>query len=59
MNDTVVIHEITELHRYEMNLLRMMRSRCRFGEITIIMRDGLPQRIKRITEVFDLQKDSI
>jgi Holliday junction resolvase-like predicted endonuclease len=47
-NDTVI--EILELHRNELQMLRDMRTRFKFGEITIIMRDGLPVRWKRITE---------
>lgn len=48
-NDTSII-EIFELHKNEMQMLRDMRARFRFGEVTIIMRDGLPVRWKRITE---------
>lgn len=47
-NDTVI--EIVELHPNEVWMLRDMRIRFKFGEITIIMRDGLPVRWKRITE---------
>ena len=47
-NDTVI--EIVELHRNEIQMLRDMRTRFRFGEVSIIMRDGLPVRWKRVTE---------
>lgn len=52
-SDTTVI-EILELHPQEVELLRHLRTRFKFGEITIIMRDGLPARVKRITEFGDL-----
>jgi hypothetical protein len=51
INDTTVI---IELHPFEMQLIRQLRNNFRFGEITIIMRDGIPQRLKRITEFADL-----
>jgi len=54
-NDSTVF-EIMELHPYEMELVKQLRSRFRFGEITIIMRDGVPVRWKRITEFDDLDK---
>lgn len=47
-NDSLI--EILELHQNEMSMLRDMRTRFRFGEVVIIMRDGLPVRWKRITE---------
>lgn len=47
-NDTVI--EILELHPYEVELVHSLRNRFRFGEITILMHDGLPVRWKRITE---------
>ena len=53
-NDTTVI-DIVPLHPNEMQLLKMLRSRFRYGDITIIMQDGLPVRIKRITEIENLK----
>lgn len=53
-SDTTII-EITELHPLEMQLLKSMRHRWRFGEITIIMRNGLPFRLKRVEEFIDLK----
>jgi hypothetical protein len=47
-NDTLI--EILELHPNELSMLRDMRTRFKFGEVTIIMRDWLPVRWKRITE---------
>jgi len=54
-DDTTVI---IELHPNEMQLLRNLRTNFRFGEVTIIMRDGLPFRLKRVTEFADLDKKS-
>ena len=54
-SDTTI--EIIELHPYEIQLLRNLRKNFRFGEVTIIMKDGLPFRLKRITEFADM-KDS-
>ena len=48
-SDTTII-EIVELHLNEISLLKDLRKRFRFGEVTIIMKDGLPVRWKRITE---------
>ena len=52
-NDTTLL-EVVELHEYEVRLLRLLRNKYRFGEVSIIMRDGLPMRLKRITEFDDL-----
>lgn len=51
-NDTTI--EILELHRLEVQLLRNLRKQFRFGEVTIIMKDGLPFRLRRITEFAEL-----
>lgn len=48
---------IIELHKNEMQLLRAIRNQWRFGEITIIVRDGLPIRLKRVEEFIDLSTD--
>ena len=52
-NDTTVI-DIEILHPNELQLIRNLRTKFRFGEVTILMRDGLPFRLKRITEFADL-----
>ncbi len=52
-NDTTVI-DIVELHPQEMQLIKSLRNRFKFGEVTIIMRDGLPFRLRRITEFEEL-----
>ena len=51
-NDTLI--EILELHPFEMELLRNLRTKFKFGDVTITMRDGLPFRLKRITEFAEL-----
>lgn len=52
-NDTLI--EILELDPREIYLLKSLRSRFKYGEITIVMKDGFPIRWKRITE-FDEPK---
>ena len=39
-----------ELHPKEAALILAIRRRYQYGEIVIITRDGLPFRLKRITE---------
>lgn len=51
-NDTTI--EILSLHHKEVELIKAIRERWRFGEITIIARDGLPFRLKRVMEFDDL-----
>ena len=51
-SDTVI--EILELHPSEMQLIRNLRKNWKYGEVTIIMRDGLPVRLRRVTEFADL-----
>ena len=45
-NDTTLI-EIVELHPQEIQLLKSLRHNWRFGEVTILVRDGLPFRLLR------------
>ena len=54
-SDSTII-EIVELHINEIDLLKDLRTRFRFGEVTIIMKDGLPFRWKRITEFGEPRK---
>lgn len=49
---------IVELHPYELELLLSIRNKWRFGEITIIARDGLPVRIRRVTEFLDMAEEA-
>ena len=46
--------EIMELHPHEMELLHKLRTQWRFGEVTIVMRDGVPVRLRRVVEFADL-----
>jgi len=49
---------IFELHPKEVELLKAIRTKFRYGEITIITRDGLPFRIRKTTEYDDLANES-
>lgn len=53
-SDTTVI-EIVELHAQEIELIKAIRGKWQFGEVTILTRNGLPYRIRRVTEFNDLQ----
>lgn len=53
-NDTVI--EILEMSPLEMELIHSIRKRWRFGEIVIIVHDGQPVRLRRVTEFIDLDK---
>lgn len=52
-NDSLI--EIIEMTPAEMTFLHLIRTNLRFGEITATVRDGRIMRIRRITEVLDLQ----
>lgn len=56
MNDTVI--EILELSRNEVELIHSIRKKWRFGEITLIVKDGQPIRLKRVTEFLSLTGDT-
>lgn len=49
-SDTAI--KIMSLHPTEMNLLYALRNNWRYGEVVIIMRDGLPYRLKKV-EIFE------
>ena len=51
-NHTVI--EIMNLHPKEIALIKSIRDKWRYGEITIITRDGLPFRLKKVWEFDDL-----
>lgn len=53
VNDTSFI-QIISLHPKEVQLLNSLRNNWRYGEVVIIMRDGLPVRLRRVTEFIDL-----
>ena len=52
-NDTSFI-QIVSLHPSEMQLLKSLRNNWRWGEVRIMMRDGLPYRLMRVEEFIDL-----
>lgn len=52
------IHEVIELHPNEVQLIKAIRERFKFGEITIKTRNGLPFRLIRTEEFIDLNNDS-
>ena len=39
-----------QLHPKELSLIIALRAKFRSGEVTVIMRDGVPQYIKRVIE---------
>ena len=47
---------IIELHPNEFKLILALRNKFRFGEVVIIMRDGVPQRLKKVEVFEDLQE---
>ena len=54
-NDTTIIEiidskDVIQLHPKELAMLRRLRSKYRFGEVTIIMHEGIPKRFKRVVE---------
>ena len=46
--------EIISLHPKELQLIKSLRNNWRYGEVVILMRDGLPYRLRRVTEFIDL-----
>ena len=54
-NDTSVI-EIIDLHPQELELIKAIRHRWRFGQMTIMVKDGLPFRLERVIETIDLTR---
>lgn len=43
------------VHPLEEQLLKMLRQRWRFGEVIVLMRDGLPRRILKAYESEDFE----
>lgn len=46
-----------ELHLLEIELLRRIREKYRFGELVIILHEGLPRKIKQVTIYEDLREE--
>ncbi len=53
-NDTVI--EILELNKNEVELIKSIREKWKFGEITIQVRNGVPFRLMRVQEFIDLSQ---
>lgn len=49
-NERSVVLTLTDREKW---LIIAIRERFRFGDVTIVMRDGVPQRIKRAFETED------
>lgn len=45
-----------ELHPYMANLVDKLEQEFRFGEVIIVMQDGIPQRIKKVKFSIDLKQ---
>jgi hypothetical protein len=50
---------ISTLHPFEMWLIRKWRTKYRFGEITISVQNGVPQRIKKVIVSDDPRDDNV
>ena len=49
---------LTDLHPLEAWVISRWRTKYRFGEITLVIQDGLPQRIKKAEFYDDPRNDS-
>lgn len=45
---------LNELHPKEVALLLSLRNKFRYGDVVVKMRDGIPQRLSKVTEFDDL-----
>ena len=50
-------HVLIELHPREVELLKLIREKVRYGEVTIKTRDGLPFRVVETMTFHDLEPD--
>lgn len=44
-----------ELHTLEIELIRRIREKYRFGELVLILHEGLPRKIRQVTVYEDLK----
>lgn len=51
--------EIIKLHPKEIQLIKRMRSKYRYGEIVVVIQDGIPQRIRRAVLSDNLESDEL
>ena len=56
-NDSTIL-EIIDLYPQEMELLKAIRNNWRYGEVTILVRDGLPYRLRRVTDFVELNPNA-
>ena len=54
-NDTSII-EIIDLHPQEIRLIKALRTNYRFGEVVLMVKDGLPFRLEKVIRSIDLTK---
>lgn len=45
------------LHALEIELIRRIRDKYRFGELTLILHEGLPRKVKQVTIYEDLREE--
>lgn len=50
---------IEQLHPKEIALIMALRNKWRYGDVVVLMRDGLPQRLKMVTQFDDLDVTQI
>ena len=50
MSSRKVLRTPMELHPKEEQLIKYLREKFRYGEVVVLMRDGLPSRIARTVE---------
>jgi len=53
-NQKITPKDLGELNQKEIDLIYWIRTRFRFGELIILVRDGLPYRITKAFESKDL-----
>ena len=49
------VTRVIELHEKEIALILALRHKFKYGDVTIIMRDGIPQRIQQAIIFDDLK----
>lgn len=45
------------VNKSELNLLTLIRTKYRYGEIIVVSHDGIPQRLKKVETFDDLHGD--
>ncbi len=57
MKDQQLNGGLGELHALEIELLRRIREKYRFGELVLILHEGLPRKIRQVTVYEDLKDE--